>query len=950
MSDSELNQKYQQVIKENEDLKKEIEILREQLNLSGRLNNRSEILTQMSFNIQTTDSLDITKHSSSDEKLELYLSLFRGRNDVCAKRWKNKPGYSPFCFDDFKLGVCQKPKIKCQDCKNQRFAPYDKEQLKRHLMGEHVLGLYPLTKNDTCFLLAIDFDENSWQEDVSVIRRLCNSKNIPIYAERSRSGKGCHLWLFFDGEIKASLARKFGMSILDLSMQVGENLKFTSYDRLFPSQDLLQKDGFGNLIALPLQKEARPSHNTVFIDEQFIEIEDQWQYLSKVEKISVNFVERFCEKNAVLHENAEISTAGSEITSYKIDKSDFPENVLLKKEKGIVIDKNGISSKGIYFLRKISSYFNPEFYSKQSMRQSTFGVPRITVMFEEDEKSIRIPRGLLKKLIDNLDHSGVKYSIAEERSFGTQINVEFRGSLSIDQQVAFDRINSFEDGVLSALPGFGKTVVGAKLISSKKRSTLILVHTKELAYQWLERLEQFLEINEPNIDGMRRNSAIGLLGGGKNNLGGKIDIVIMQSMFDTDRDIKQLPNQYGLVIVDECHHVSAVHFSRIMGSLNSRFIYGLTATPFRKDGHHPIIFMLCGPIRYKSDSNSISNYMSFERTIVPRFTSIRMPITSSEKGWSITDIYKHICESKLRNEMIVNDIEKIVIEGKYPIVLTERISQVNLLLKNMLERNLDVVVLTGKLTAKVRKTALEKLHSKSNSGRHVLLATGKLIGEGFDLPNLDTLFLAMPIAWKGTITQYAGRLNRDFEGKKEVKIYDYIDVNIPVLERMYYKRLAAYRSVGYTIKANASEETLGSVILDEASYYRPLLDDIQKAKKSIQISSPNIQDRKLKLFKNYLSEKVSEGVRVTICIKNIEEYQENQKENYRNFIKELEEIGIVILQVSQISMKFLIVDCEVVWLGNINILGNNFKDASIIRLKSDEVANVLTGSFVVNSE
>jgi len=943
MNYNELLEKYKILEEENRILKEEIKQLKKKPGIESATEFIHESADALPLNHQILSDYQLTQNSSSHEKVSLFLSLFQGRSDVCAKRWKNKPGYSPYCYNDFKPGICNKPKIKCTECSNSNFAHTDIKQIEKHLLGEQVIGLYPMTTKDTCYLLAMDFDEATWKEDITVVRRLCLAHGIPVYAERSRSGEGCHLWFFFEEEIKASIARKFGMTILDLAMQENGNIRFDSYDRLFPSQDFLQKDGFGNLIALPLQKEARIKHNSVFIDDEFLEIVDQWQYLSQMLRISEEFITTFAKSYKAVEIISELGIEEHKERASTVSKSDFPEELVLNKGKGIEINKQGISPKGLYLLRKISSYFNPEFYARQAMRQSTFGTPRVTVMYIENEQHIVLPRGLESTLLSLLDSAEVQYSLIDKRFVGRHLDIKFAGQLNQHQEIAFTELNKYDDGVLSATTGFGKTVIGARIIAEKSVPALILVHTKELAIQWKERLEQFLEINEIVEKKRKSTSIIGQLGGGKNTLNGIVDIAIMQSMFEKDKEVKSMINQYGLILVDECHHISAVNFSRILGAADSKYVYGLTATPVRKDGHHPIIFMQCGPIRYKVDAKQEARKRDFDHFIIPRFTSVRMPAYKKPEEWHITEVYKNICESSYRNELIVKDIEQAINAGRNPLVLTERTSHIDLLVELMKDKDFEVIVLAGNLKAKPRREALERIRSLNDRDRFVIVATGKLIGEGFDEARLDTLFMAMPIAWKGTIAQYAGRLHRNYEGKEEVLIYDYVDVHIPVLERMYHKRLTAYRSVGYSMKAYADGAEVESVIYDESDYFEHVINDIKNAKKNILISSPFIQKKKIDAIKSLLIEKYQSGVRITLCIKKIEDYSDKQKAYISEFISEMMKQGINVVQVTQNRYKYMIIDNNIVWYGGLDIFGGSLEESSLIRIQNEELANELHG-------
>lgn len=943
MNYEELYKKYKLLEEENKRLKEELHELKTKLVTETPKSYHADTnLLSEEYLFEQSESL-INQNSSSKEKIDLFLSLFRGRADVCAKRWKNKPGYSPYCYNDFKSGICNKPKIKCTECKNSRFAPLDEEQIKNHLLGKYVLGLYPLTTNDTCFLLVMDFDESTWGNDIRVVIKVCNDNNIPVYAERSRSGEGCHLWFFFEREKKASLARKFGTIILNLAMQECGNIKFDSYDRLFPSQDFLQKDGFGNLIALPLQKEAREQGNSLFIDSNLNEIGDQWSYLSQVKKISEEFITRFHKRTNLIEISNEYERPDKVMKSISIEQSDFPESVLLYKKNGLFISKSGLSPKALFLIRRLASYTNPEFYAKQAMRQSTFRIPRVTVMYDEDFESIILPRGIETNLVDKLDSAGVKYAIVDKRNEGKSIKVDFIGQLTNHQSEALEELCRHNDGVLSATTGFGKTVIGAKLIAEQKCSTLILVHTKELAMQWKERLEQFLDIDEI-IEKRRKNSSIiGQLGGGKNTINGIIDIAIMQSMFEQDKSIKKLINQYGLVLVDECHHISATNFSRILSATDAKYVYGLTATPIRKDGHHPIIFMHLGPIRYKVDAKQEAKKRDFEHFIVPRFTSTRMPLYKNKDEWHITEVYQHICESNYRNELIVADVVNVIDKGRNPLVLTERTSHIEQLVNLMSDKDFEVIVLSGNLKTSERKESLRRIRALEDKDRFVIIATGKLIGEGFDEARLDTLFMAMPIAWKGTIVQYAGRLHRNFEGKDEVLIYDYVDVHIPVLERMYHKRLTAYRSVGYSIRYNGTEINTENGIYDESNYFEYVIQDIRSIEKNLFISSPYLNKTKIKTIKEILIEKYKMGTRIVLCIKNLDEYAQKHRIYIEEFINEIEKAGIQVIQLPKNRYKFMIIDNKTVWYGGIDILGGSYDDNSLIRIEDEELANELLG-------
>lgn len=955
MEYNELLKKYNEAIryislleKENEELKIELaknESIRIPENYEiEKANKDAEVLKEDSENYYLVDD-----SSSNREKLKVYLSLFKGREDVCAKRWVSRKtgstGYSPFCQNEWVEGVCgKKNKVKCTKCQNQNFYKYDEDVLRKHLRGEEVLGLYPLDKDDMCYLIVMDFDKGKWQDEIKIVSEVCDEANIPYYIERSRSGEGGHIWFFFRERIKASKARKFASVILDKAMEKDSHISFDSYDRLIPSQDFMNKDGFGNLIALPFQKFPREKGNSVFVDEKFDMIDDQWALLSIIRKIHESEIEQYISLNS-----KKVNTEESMSRAVDVSKLDFPEELTIVLRNGIVIKKKGLSSKGIVFFRRMASYLNPEFYSKQAMRMSTYNTPRMTVVYEENESLLILPIGLMSKIIDQLAELKIPVNIIDEQESDVSIDVNFNGKLREEQKVAFENLVKYDNGVLSATTGFGKTVLGACLIAEKITSTLIIVHTKELALQWMDRLEEFLDIKyevEPQFTKtgrIKKTKLIGQLGGGKKQLTGKIDIALVQSLINTDKTVKKLVNDYGMVIVDECHHAASPQYRQVLSQLRCKFIYGLTATPIRKDGHYRIIFMYCGPIRYKVDAKKKALERNFEHYVVPRFTSCRKPLYQEEKDWHISDQMKHVCENNVRNNLIVSDVDRVIEDGRNPIILTERSSHIEIIKSLMIDKPYEVIELSGRLKTKDRKIALQRIRNKAKDEKVVIIATGKLVGEGFDVPWLDTLFLGMPIAWKGTIAQYAGRLHREAEGKNEVCVYDYVDVHMSRMANMYSKRLSAYKNVGYKIKVSGINKNSGDEIYSGDNYFKDFTSDIRESSKSIILSVPFIQKRKYESIKEILFSKFNEGVRVVICIKEIEEYKEKTKVNMHRIFSELENNGIDVYQVQGLNYKFAIFDDEVVWYGGVSLLAGNRTEDSVIRIRSGALSDELLG-------
>jgi hypothetical protein len=612
---------------------------------------------------------------SLQEKVDLFRSLFKGREDVFARRWysktSGKAGYQPVCQNEW-TPMCDKRTFKCADCPNRHFSPLTDNDIYRHLEGKDadgrdVIGLYVLNEDNTCHLLCTDFDdkncEHGYKNDVLAFIDVCRSWNIPCSVERSRSGNGAHVWIFFDNPVLAVKARRLGNAILTEAMSRNGKISFKSYDRFFPNQDTMPEGGLGNLVALPLQGNARKHGNSVFVDENFEPYPDQWEFLLNVGKLSEQLLEDILKKTANIQPLGELSKT-SESKPWEtpmpkeIGRSDFSSEVIIIRSNMLYIPLNQLSSKVLNHLKRIASFRNPEFYSKQALRLSTYQTPRIISCADIDDEYLALPRGCEDAVIALLREKDVPYRIEDKCNHGKPISVQFNGVLRDNQQEAVIVLASNSNGVLSATTAFGKTVTAIGLIAKHGVNTLVLVHTKALLDQWVKALEQFLTIDtipEENERKRKRRkplSPIGTLSSTGNKLHGIIDIALMQSCI-SDNEVKTFVKEYGMVIADECHHVSAVNFEQILKTVNARYVYGLTATPIRKDGHQPIIFMQCGPIRYSADAKAQMLSQSFERLLVPRFTPFRLIVGSD---LSYTKVAQQLAEDEYRNIFIVKDV------------------------------------------------------------------------------------------------------------------------------------------------------------------------------------------------------------------------------------------------------------------------------------------------------
>lgn len=768
---------------------------------------------------QTCAAAGITRESSTATKIDVFRSLFRGREDVFPRRWEStstgRAGYAPVCRNEWVRGVCGKPAVKCGGCPNQAFVPVANDVLQCHVQGrmpgisgDFTAGVYPLLPDETCWFLAVDFDKTTWMRDVAAFRDTARTLGVPVAVERSRSGNGAHAWIFFTEPVPAADARRLGSLLITATMEHCPEIGFDSYDRFFPSQDTMPTGGFGNLIALPLQRRPRESGNSVFVDDAFCPYDDQWAFLAAVQRLSrervTALVAEASAAGQILGVRLPLSEDDDEpwATSPSRRKAappitgDLPASLDLVLGNQIYIERSHLPPALVNRLVRLAAFQNPEFYAAQAMRLPTFGKPRVISCAELFSHHVALPRGCLDEVRNLLTEVGITVQVRDERQQGKPIEARFLGELLPEQDAAATRLFAHDTGVLAATTAFGKTVVAAKLIAARGRNTLILVHRRQLLDQWAARLQTFLDIPPTQI---------GVIHGGKKKPSGIIDIGLLQSLVRKGV-VSDLVADYGHVVVDECHHLSAVSFEAIAREAKARYVLGLSATVTRKDGHHPIIFMQCGPVRYKVDARQQAAARPFDHRVVVRPTAFHLARTSGDNKPSIQDLYAGLIADTSRNDLIVADIRSALEAGRSPVVLTERKEHVTLLSDRLATFTKNVVVLQGGMGTRQTRAATETLASIPDGEPRVLVATGRYLGEGFDDARLDTLFLTLPISWRGTLAQYAGRLHRLHAAKREVLIYDYVDVSEPMLVKMAAKREAGYRSLGY--------QTIGSAELN----------------------------------------------------------------------------------------------------------------------------------------
>lgn len=737
-----------------------------------------------------------------DCRVKLFRSLFRGRDDVYAERWEKKDGssnYSPAKIHDWN-GHTKNEKGKSVCSADCQLLTLTDRVLEEHLKGQRTIGIYPLLKDETCWLLAVDFDEATWSDDVLAFVDTCNRVGIPAYLERSRSGVGTHVWIFFDRSVRAAQARSLGSFLVSETKQSRYQLGFKSYDRLFPNQDTMPKGGFGNLIALPLQLEPSKAGNSIFVDQNLQPFVDQWAYLSSIVRLSSvdleSIVREASLKDAIFTVPLSLDDGESD-EPWKLKpsknspdnklKEPYPKTVTIVLGNMIYVSKTGFGSPALNKIMGLAAFQNPEFYQKQATRQSTYETPRVICCAEDLPNHIALPRGCRTAILELLRENGIAAEEADERYEGTSIQANFKGILREEQVTAAEEILTDDLGILSASTAFGKTVVATYVIAQRKVNTLVLVHRAQLIDQWREKLAQFLDIPETEI---------GQVGGGKKKRTGFIDVATIQSLGRRGA-ASEIVTEYGQVIVDECHHIPAFTFEQIVKQAKAKYVLGLTATPVRKDGHQPIIMMHCGPIKFKDARRNRQLITGVRHLVIPRDTGFQPPLLND--GVNVNELYDALAADEERNKLIIDDILKELENGRSPLVLTERVKHLDALAEKLTGFAKNIIVLKGGMSKKERTAILTRLKAIPEDAERIILSTGKYIGEGFDDSRLDTLFLLLPISFEGRVEQYAGRLHREREGKTDVRIYDYVDSSHPVFRKMFERRSVKYRKLGYEL-------------------------------------------------------------------------------------------------------------------------------------------------------
>ena len=909
---------------------------------------------------------DVTDKIASD----FFMMFCRGRKDVYDLRYTNpktgKNGYYSQCFNRWDRGchIQKKDGVRCKDCELRAYKPVTLPLIKAHMNGtdpngNDVVAIYPMLENNLCQLLVFDFDnhakgaeqedyaniDDGWKEEINALRRICKNLDVDAVVERSRSGRGAHLWIFFKEMVPARLARRFGFALLEKGAESVNLKSFKYYDRMIPTQDALPEGGLGNVIALPLQGMALKSGNSAFIDENWNAYEDQLNVLAGTRRLTRQGIEDYL---SLWYSTGSISEDNG--TDAPWDKNSEIEAGSVKGVVRIVladriyIDSTGMSNKTKRQLRRMATFSNKQYFQNQAMDMPNYDESRFIYLGSDEGKYIVLPRGLREEILKKFDNAGISYKIEDKRTKGQELNISFRGELRESQIPAVETMLENETGILHAATAFGKTVVCCDMIARRGISTLILVDRADLMNQWIKRLEEFLDIDEelPEYQTKtgrtrKRKSLIGNLQGAHDTLTGIVDVAMIRSLKKKDGFHPKL-KEYAQVYFDECHHAASDSAIEVLQEINAKYVYGVTATPKRGDGKEKINEFLLGPIRYRFTAKDRAEEQNINHLVYPRFTRTVKPHHLSKTPYG-NDAYELIRNNDVRDEQIIRDVADCVQAGRTPVVLTKYVDHAKKLSERLKTYADRLILLTGANGTKARRAQVEELNKVDNSDSLILVGTGSLLGEGFDFPRLDTLFMATPVSGENVVEQYVGRLNRDYDGKENVIVYDYVDSHIPKFDKMYSARMKAYKKIGYELCVNMDgEKQKANAIYDIENYAETYLKDLEEANSAVVVSSPRLNNQKVDRIIKILGKRRELGVKVTIVTWHPDAYKYGKDDVRMELMERLRKAGFEIRLVEETCEHYAVIDNEIVWYGSVNLLSKEDAEDNLMRVCSKDIA------------
>ena len=909
---------------------------------------------------------DVTDKIASD----FFMMFCRGRKDLYDLRYTNpktgKNGYYTQCFNRWDRGchIQKKDGVRCKDCELRAYKPVTLPLIKAHMNGtdpngNDVVAIYPMLENNLCQLLVFDFDNHAkgaeqedyaniddrWKEEINALRRICKNLDVDAVVERSRSGRGAHLWIFFKEMIPARLARKFGFALLEKGAESVNLKSFKYYDRMIPTQDALPEGGLGNVIALPLQGMALKSGNSAFVDENWNAYEDQLKVLAGTRRLTRQEIEDYLSLwYSTGFTSEDNGTDAPWDKNSKIEAGSVKGVVRIVLADRIYIDSSGMSNKTKRQLRRMATFSNKQYFQNQAMDMPNYDESRFIYLGSDEGKYIVLPRGLREDILKKFDNAGIRYKIEDKRTQGRELNISFKGELRESQIPAAETMLENETGILHAATAFGKTVVCCDMIARRGISTLILVDRADLMNQWIKRLDEFLDIDEelPEYQTKtgrtrKRKSLIGNLQGVHDTLTGIVDVAMIRSLKKKD-GFHPMLKEYAQVYFDECHHAASESAIEVLQEINAKYVYGVTATPKRGDGKEKINEFLLGPIRYRFTAKDRAEEQNINHLVYPRITRTVKPHHLSKTPYG-NDAYELIRNNDVRDEQIIRDVADCVQAGRTPVVLTKYVDHANKLSERLKKYADRLILLTGANGTKARRAQVKELNEVDDSDSLILVGTGSLLGEGFDFPRLDTLFMATPVSGENVVEQYVGRLNRDYDGKENVIVYDYVDSHIPKFDKMYAARLKAYKKIGYELCVNMDgEKQKANAIYDIENYAETYWKDLEEANSAVVVSSPRLNNQKVDRIINMLGKRRELGVKVTIVTWHPDAYKYGKDDVRMELMERLRKAGFEIRLVEESCEHYAVIDNEIVWYGSVNLLSKEDAEDNLMRVCSKDIA------------
>lgn len=909
---------------------------------------------------------DVTDKIASD----FFMMFCRGRKDLYDLRYTNpktgKNGYYTQCFNRWDRGchIQKKDGVRCKDCELRAYKPVTLPLIKAHMNGtdpngNDVVAIYPMLENNLCQLLVFDFDNHAkgaeqedyaniddrWKEEINALRRICKNLDVDAVVERSRSGRGAHLWIFFKEMIPARLARKFGFALLEKGAESVNLKSFKYYDRMIPTQDALPEGGLGNVIALPLQGMALKSGNSAFVDENWNAYEDQLKVLAGTRRLTRQEIEDYLSLwYSTGFTSEDNGTDAPWDKNSKIEAGSVKGVVRIVLADRIYIDSSGMSNKTKRQLRRMATFSNKQYFQNQAMDMPNYDESRFIYLGSDEGKYIVLPHGLREDILKKFDNAGIRYKIEDKRTQGRELNISFKGELRESQIPAAETMLENETGILHAATAFGKTVVCCDMIARRGISTLILVDRADLMNQWIKRLDEFLDIDEelPEYQTKtgrtrKRKSLIGNLQGVHDTLTGIVDVAMIRSLKKKD-GFHPMLKEYAQVYFDECHHAASESAIEVLQEINAKYVYGVTATPKRGDGKEKINEFLLGPIRYRFTAKDRAEEQNIDHLVYPRFTRTVKPHHLSKTPYG-NDAYELIRNNDVRDEQIIRDVADCVQAGRTPVVLTKYVDHANKLSERLKKYADRLILLTGANGTKARRAQVKELNEVDDSDSLILVGTGSLLGEGFDFPRLDTLFMATPVSGENVVEQYVGRLNRDYDGKENVIVYDYVDSHIPKFDKMYAARLKAYKKIGYELCVNMDgEKQKANAIYDIENYAETYWKDLEEANSAVVVSSPRLNNQKVDRIINMLGKRRELGVKVTIVTWHPDAYKYGKDDVRMELMERLRKAGFEIRLVEESCEHYAVIDNEIVWYGSVNLLSKEDAEDNLMRVCSKDIA------------